>query len=106
MGKQILNQENLIISCILNEAVGEQLKSQAAENGLDKGKRGTKTIPAQVVGCKRRTESIFLDMIKNMSFAKSSGKQQHIDRIIRKPNMRRRKRGPRSIQYYEKNLKK
>lgn len=99
MEKQIINDNNVIKLAILDEAVGEQMKSQAADDGLEKGKRGTKVIPAQIVGVRRRTENIIADMIKNSSFAKSFVKEQQAELTSKKHNMRKRKRGPRSIRY-------
>lgn len=101
MEKQINNKDNVMKLAILNEAVGEQMKSQAADDGLEKGKRGTKAIPAQIVGVRRRTENIFAGMIKNSSFAKSFVKEQQAELTSKTPNTRKRKRGPRSIRYYE-----
>lgn len=98
MEQWIKNQENLIKLVLFEEVVGEQLKSQAAEDGLEKGKRGTKATPAQIVGYKRRTESIFLDMIKEEWLRNQhQNKQLPVQYTIEKRNMRKRKRGPRSI---------
>lgn len=70
MEKAIGNEEELIKLNLINEAVGEQMKSQAADDGLDKGKRGTKAIPSQIVGLRRRTEDIIGDAIDNWSDTK------------------------------------
>jgi hypothetical protein len=94
----IRNEENDLNRMMLIElAVEEQLKSQGAEDNLEKGKRGTVTIPQQMVGSRRRTEDIFAGMIKNITNVKLSAKQQIAEPIIRKKNTRKRKRGPRAI---------
>ncbi len=97
----IRNEENDLNRMMLIElAVEEQLKSQGAEDNLEKGKRGTVAIPQQMVGSRRRTEDIFAGMIKNITNVKLPAKQQQQEqRIIKKPNARRRKRGPRAIRH-------
>ena len=52
----------------LSQAVGEQLKSQVAEDGLEKGRRGTIATPQQIVGYRRRPENILAGMIKDEWF--------------------------------------
>lgn len=72
-----------------DQAIAEQLKSQAAEDGLEKGRRGTIATHQQIVGYRRRPENIFASMIKDVWFSKEE---------MKKPNTRKRKRGPRSLE--------
>lgn len=87
----------------VSRAVIEQLKSQAPENGLEKGKRGTVAIPQQIVGSRRSTENIFAGMIKDEWPLQNKINKHFPVQHIKKSSTRKRKRGPRSIQYYEKN---
>jgi hypothetical protein len=66
MDERVRSHENLIRLGLIEEAMGEQTKSQAAEEGLKKGKRGTVATPAQIVGYRRRAEYIYSDMLRNM----------------------------------------
>jgi hypothetical protein len=46
----------------VDDAVAEQLKSQAAADHLDQGPEGSIALPQQIVGSRRRTENILVDM--------------------------------------------
>jgi hypothetical protein len=97
----IRNEENDLNRMMLIElAVEEQLKSQGAEDNLEKGKRGTVAIPQQMVGSRRRTEDIFAGMIKDEWARKELiNRQLPTQRITKKKNSRKRKRGPRTVRY-------
>lgn len=62
---------------LIEEAIGEQLKSQAAEDGLEKGKRGTIAIPQQIVGSRRRMDDIISDLIDEWSDPNICMKKNH-----------------------------
>jgi len=88
---------------LICEAVAEQLKSQAAEDGLEKGGRGTVAMEQQIVGYRRRTENVFASMIKDEWYSKKElDSKPPIKPGIKKSSNRKRKRGPRSIQAIEK----
>ena len=86
MGRQRGSQEILITSAVMEEAIGEQLKSQAAEEGIENGERGTVATPQQIVGYRRGTENIFIAMSSNMPRQVKREKRQA---------SRKRRRGPR-----------
>lgn len=54
----------------VGQAMDEQFNGQAAEHGLEKGKRGTIATPQQMAGYRRSTENIFVGMIKDTWFSK------------------------------------
>jgi len=83
----------------ISHAIGEQLKSQVAEDGLENRRRGTIATPQQIVGYRRRPENILTGMIKDEWFSKEELNQQsQLKQIIKKKNHREHKRGTRSIQ--------
>ena len=90
------SQEILTRSAIFQAAVNEQLKSQAAEDGLEKGKRGSKATPQQIIGCRRSQEKILNAMCDRMPVAVRP-KQSKIQEICATPptSKRKRRRGPR-----------
>jgi len=92
MKKRIGSQNEPIILGFIEKAIDEQLKSHAPEDGIEKGKRGTIATPQQMMGSRRRTEKIFIEMATNISEAEPA-KQRNIT----KQNTRKRKRGPRSV---------
>jgi hypothetical protein len=57
------NQEKSIRLELIEDAVAEQLKSQAAEENLEKCKRGTVALPEQIVGSRRRMDDIIIDLV-------------------------------------------
>jgi hypothetical protein len=61
------SQDKSITSELIEDAVAEQLKSQAADEGLEKGKRGTIATPRQIVGSRRRADHIILELIHDWS---------------------------------------
>jgi hypothetical protein len=62
-GKTPQSQE--ISKSLIADAAAEQTKSQGAEDGLEKGKRGTIATPQQMFGSRRRLDDIVLEMIKD-----------------------------------------
>ena len=96
MGKQDGSQRNSIKLGIIGNAVAEQLKSQAAEEGLEKGKRGTIATPQQIVGSRRTTENIFIGMLDDMP---PQVKKENclIQNSTARVSRRKRKRGPRTL---------
>lgn len=56
-------QEILIRSESIEDAVAEQLKSLAADEGLENGRRGTVATPQQKVGSRRRMDAIVNELI-------------------------------------------
>jgi hypothetical protein len=74
----------------IDRAVHEQLKSRSPVGGLKEGKRGTTVTISQMIGCRRRTENILIDMIDNWS------KAQRIPVVMKQTSNRRRRRGPRA----------
>jgi len=89
----------------VGQAVGEQLKSQVAENGLEKGRRGTIATPQQIVGYRRRPENILVGMIKDEWCSKEEINQQSpVKQFIKKKNHRKHKRGTRSMECCKKDV--
>jgi len=81
-------------------AIDQQLKSCSPENGLEKGKRGTKALRDQITGPRLGTEILFIKMIDEWR-----GKSIFTDNK-EKNNKRNRRRGPRSsIKFKKKKLK-
>ena len=67
MKKQTKNQEELITKEIVKEAAAEQLKSRGADDGLDKGRRGSIATPQQMFGIRRRADAIIIGLIDDWS---------------------------------------
>jgi len=67
MKNWLRSQEKSIRSELIGDAVAEQLKSQAADEGLENGKRGTIAIPQQIVGSRRRADDIIIDLLDEWS---------------------------------------
>lgn len=82
----------------VDQAIFEQLKSQTAEDDLEKGRRGTIATPQQIVGYRRRPENIFASMIKEV-WEKEKQKDDSLPakHIIKKKSSRKHKRGHRSV---------
>lgn len=55
--------EKILNSIFVDDAVTEVLKSQAPEEGLENGRRGTVATPQQICGYRRRNENIIVDKI-------------------------------------------
>lgn len=100
MERQHRSQDNSITLELIEEAIAEQLKSQAADEGLEKGKRGTIATPQQIVGSRRRTEKVFLDMSGNIPRQVRSEKFS-IRNLITRISKRKRRRGPRTLSLHD-----
>jgi len=61
----ILKNKNIpakiLKNIFIDDAVAEQKKSRAAEDELNKGKRGTIATPQQICGYRRRVESVIIN---------------------------------------------
>jgi len=90
--RRIVSQKELIILGFIQKAIDEQLKSHAPEDGIEKGKRGTIATPKQMMGSRRRTEKIFIEMATNISKAEPDKPLN-----TKKQHTRKRKRGPRTV---------
>ena len=98
MERQRRSQEISITLDLIDDAAAEQLKSQAAAEGLEKGKRGTVATPQQVVGSRRRTENIFIDMSGNMP-RQVRPEKLSVQNAVRRASKRKRRRGPRTLSF-------
>ena len=67
MKMRMRSQDISITSELIEDAVAEQLKSQAADVGLEKGKRGTIATPQQMFGVRHRADAIIIGLIDDWS---------------------------------------
>jgi hypothetical protein len=84
------------------DAEAEQLKSQGAADCLDQGPEGSIALPQQIVGSRRRTEDILIDMcdrLKRLGNRHNKVKtgEEKVSAQPGKSNGRRGRRSPRIL---------
>ncbi len=89
------SQQISITSELIKEAAAAQLKSQAADNGLENGRRGTKATPQQMMGTRRRMDDILIDML--LDWSKSRPENRRVVEISAKPKTHRGRRSQESV---------
>lgn len=79
----------------LDLAIGEQLKSQSPEQGIENGKRGTVATRSQLAGYRRSIQQILIEMVARIGRDKPIPEHGRIIKKSTKP--RKRKRGPKVL---------